>query len=69
MSEPITFEPKSKLSSVTIWGLIIILVAAAADRLGIPLVDGSAEETVTILGEIVGVFVAAYGRLRKGDLQ
>lgn len=56
------------MQSLTITGLIVIVVGFVLNKVGLPLAEGSLETTITTLVQIVGFIIAYIGRMRQGDI-
>lgn len=54
--------------SVTIQGLIVALLGIILKATGTPFLEGDLAITVNTLITLVGVIVAWYGRVRRGDI-
>lgn len=57
-----------KKQSMTITGLIILLLGFGLAKIGVPLAEGELETTITTLIKIVGGLMAYFGRLKQGDV-
>lgn len=64
---PVT-EQKHDLKSMTVWGLILILVGFLKQKFGWDIADAKVEQYLDVGLQVGGVAVAYFGRKRKGDL-
>ena len=67
MNTPIPILEKAAIQSLTLGSAAIIAIAAAADRLGVVLPDGAAQEIADSLIDLVvtlGLIGVAIGRTR-----
>ena len=55
-------NPKSFLSSKTIWGIILASLATVLQRLHINLVPGDVDNIAADIAQVIGLLFAAYGR-------
>lgn len=55
-------DTKTPLQSTTVWGLLISIIMLAKDRFGLNLSEGDAEQIVNVGGQVVGLFIALWGR-------
>lgn len=55
--------------SITITGLIIILVGFLLERSGIVIAPDKLQTTIEVLIQISGLIVSYWGRYRQGDIQ
>ena len=54
--------------SVTIAGVLVSLLAYILRQAGLPYVPEELEQIITGITQVVGLLIAWYGRIRKGDL-
>lgn len=59
---------KHASKSLTIAGLVVIVLMFAIDRAGVNVTESEVEGIVTVAGELVGMVMVLVGRWRKGDL-
>ena len=67
MNTPIPILEKAAIQSLTLRSAAVIAIAAAADRLGVVLPDGAAQEIANALVDLVvtlGLIGIAIGRTR-----
>ncbi len=67
MNTPIPILEKAAIQSLTLRSAALIAIAAAADRLGVVLPDGAAQEIANALVDLVvtlGLIGVAIGRTR-----
>ncbi len=67
MNTPIPILEKAAIQSLTLRSAAVIAIAAAADRLGVVLPDGAAQEIANALVDLVvtlGLIGVAIGRTR-----
>lgn len=67
MNTPIPILEKAAIQSLTLRSAAVIAIAAAADRLGVVLPDGAAQEIASSLIDLVvtlGLIGVAIGRTR-----
>ena len=55
--------------SLTIIGVLIAFLSWLAQNFGLNFTESDAETAIKVLGELVGLLVAFYGRVRVGDLE
>ena len=53
---------------MTMIGVLLLVLEMLRDQIGATLPDTGTDDTLTILLNVLGVLMAAYGRWRKGDL-
>ena len=54
--------------SVTITGLIVIVIGLILKQLGIPYVEADINTVATNIMQIAGIVISWYGRTRQGDV-
>ncbi|MBL8546940.1 MAG: hypothetical protein JNL81_10775 [Hyphomonadaceae bacterium] len=67
MNSPVPILEKAAIQSLTLRSAAVIAIAAAADRLGVVLPDGAAQEIANALVDLVvtlGLIGVAIGRTR-----
>ena len=56
------------MQSLTITGLVVLILGFVFSKMGIPLAEGSLETTITTLVQIAGGVIVWWGRYRQGDI-
>lgn len=54
--------------SLTITGIIITLIMFLGETVGVEVVEADLQTTITTLGQLIGILIAWYGRVRVGDI-
>ena len=54
--------------SVTIKGLIVILIGLVSQGSGLPILEDDTETFVSVVIQLIGIGIAWYGRVRKNDI-
>ncbi len=57
-----------KKMSLTYVGLAIIVISYITDSVGVPIMEGDIETTITTIMKIFGALVTFWGRFRQGDI-
>jgi hypothetical protein len=57
-----------KKVSLTISGLVVLIIGIIFDKNGVPVVQENIENFVAVSAQIIGVAGVYYGRYRKGDI-
>ena len=54
--------------SVTIKGLIFVLIGLVSQGSGLPILEDDTETFVSVVIQLIGIGIAWYGRVRKNDI-
>lgn len=54
--------------SLTISGVAVLVLSFLGQQAGVPFVDGQLEQFVGTFGQILGILVTYWGRVRQGDI-